>query len=154
VIKGKRYMTWEGDISITCADTGYIVTLLYKEDKQSKERCKPTIFSGSVARLENLDEPIYLIDGQCSKHAVYWTPSKNEVPPEAKTTFYDFSTMQECFIMYLPDDLRNDLSSEVVWSKVVKAIVVDDMPTADVEKKSVEEKQRKREAKKSGWTYR
>jgi len=93
------------------------------------------------------DDPnklIYKLDGVCGQKSFYWSLDK----PKDKRLLIDHSQYKEAFIQYLPKHLRTELDSLRLWVHVADAIIKNDMPTADNEKKKIEAAQRIRGAKK------
>jgi len=139
VMPGKKYIIWTGEIKISCPQSGYVASLSFDE--------RPTHISGIQGYVYHRDDPnkkIYIIDGVCGQTSQYWSPEN----PKEKTTLIDHTQLQEASIQYLPRPLRPEFDSLRLWVPVADAIIKNDMATADLEKKKIEEAQRVRLAEK------
>eukprot|EP01128_Nolandella_sp_AFSM9_P010069 TRINITY_DN685_c0_g1_i1.p1 TRINITY_DN685_c0_g1~~TRINITY_DN685_c0_g1_i1.p1 ORF type:complete len:932 (+),score=257.28 TRINITY_DN685_c0_g1_i1:84-2798(+) len=138
VIRGKRYISWTGEIEITCPDSGYVCRI------KTVDKSKTNKLSGSIFKESDPDTILYNLEGVCGVSTSYFAPSK----PDVKTLLIDHDNIEYPPIHYLHPKYRTRFESMEVWKNVNKAILDSDMKTADSEKKKVEAEQRVREAKK------
>lgn len=132
VVWGKKYIMWEGEVTMTCPQTGITAYLKFKE------KSSQNIVKGYIMRGES-DEPLFEINGICGeKIMIHSTADKKE------KVLLDLTTEPTARIHYLPKSKLAPLSSVGVWNAVNKAIVDDDMNLADKEKKVIEQAQRER----------
>lgn len=135
VVWGKKYIMWEGELTMTCPQTGLTAFLKFQE-KSSQNVVKGYIMQG------NSDEPLYKLHGVCGERIHIDTLTAGAVT-ESKVLL-DLTTEPLARIRYLPRSKLAPLSSVGVWEAVNKAIVDDDITLADKEKKVIEQAQRER----------
>jgi len=133
VVFGKKYIMWEGDITVSCPSSGYTALISFREERNRENALK-----GIVSHVD-ANEPVMTLFGRCGSKIYIETLDKKE--PQL---FFDIETVAFSNLQYLPFDQLEPLSSVKVWAKVNKHIVENDIPSADREKKIVEQEQRKR----------
>jgi hypothetical protein len=69
VVIGKKYIMWEGEVTIECPANGIVATLKFAE------KSKDNVVTGKVTNLET-DEVVYDIKGICGKEIYYFPPGK------------------------------------------------------------------------------
>jgi hypothetical protein len=139
VMPGKKYMIWNGEVKISCPQSGYEVSIITEERYGRVNGIKGTVY--------HQDEPnkhIYKFEGVCGQKTNYWQVGKEK----EKDILIDHSALEESYIDYLPRNLRTEFDSLRLWVPVVKEIIKDDMEQADLEKKKIEAAQRVRSAEK------
>jgi len=136
---GPKYIMWIGDVMLYCPESGYCATIQTKEKSH-----KINSISGVVYHNIQPDKPIYKFEGICGKQTLYWSPDSTK----EKQILVDHSLYKEAYIQYLEPSLRPELDSMRLWVPVAKAIIDNDMATADEEKKKIEEAQRVRKTEK------
>jgi hypothetical protein len=136
VVWGKKYIMWEGDVTMTCPQTGY--TAFFK----FKEKSSQNVVKGYIVRGDS-DDPIIEINGVCGERVTYHHVGGESGPSEPKVLL-DLTKEPSARIHYLPKSKLAPLSSVGVWDKVNKAIVDDNITLADKEKKVIEAAQRER----------
>jgi len=141
VMPGRKYIYWNGEIKISCPESGYVASLTFEERPY-----RVNGIQGCVYHKADPNKNIYIIDGICGQTSQYWTPEN----PLEKKTLIDHSQLKEAYIEYLPSQLRPEFDSLRLWVPVANAIIKNDMITADQEKKKIEEAQRVRLAEKNG----
>jgi len=134
VIWGEKYLMWEGAVTITCVETGFSSRIVLKEEDHRN------VISGQIFDKDNT--VIYEISGVAGKQAFI------EKPGGEKTELIDVSSCVENKIYYLPTAAQKPFSTLNVWVPVKDAIIKNDMPVADEEKKKIEADQRVRQAAK------
>lgn len=134
VVWGKKYIMWEGEVTMTCPQTGITAFLKFKE------KSSQNVVKGFIMRGES-EEPIYEINGVCGERISYHLCSAGK---SSEKVLLDLTTEPIARVRYLPRSKLAPLSSVGVWDKVNKAIVDDDMNLADKEKKVIEQAQRER----------
>lgn len=134
VVWGKKYIMWEGEVTMTCPQTGITAYLKFKE-KSSQNVVKGYIMRGDS------DEPLYEINGVCGERITYHAASDSK---KSEKLLLDLTAEPAARIRYLPKSKLAPLSSVGVWEAVNKAVVDDDMTLADKEKKVIEQAQRTR----------
>jgi len=139
VMPGKKYMIWNGEVKISCPESGYEASIITEERYGHVNGIKGTI--------HHQDEPhklIYKLEGVCGQKTNYWQVGKEK----EKDILIDHSALKESYIDYLPRNLRTEYDSLRLWVPVVNEIIKDDMEQADLEKKTIEAAQRVRSAEK------
>jgi len=139
VMPGKKYIIWTGEVRISCPQSGLVASIITEE-----RYYRVNGIQGTVYHRDDPNKHIYKIDGVCGQKTYYWTLDK----PKDKRLLIDHSQYKEAFIQYLPKHLRSEFDSLRLWVPVVDAIIKNDMPTADNEKKKIEAAQRIRQAEK------
>lgn len=134
VVWGKKYIMWEGEVTMTCPQTGITAFLKFKE------KSSQNIVKGYIMRGDS-DEPLFEINGVCGEKITYHSSSD---PRKTEKLLLDLTTEASARIRYLPKSKLAPLSSVGVWGAVNKAVVDDDMTLADKEKKVIEQAQRER----------
>eukprot|EP00027_Filamoeba_sp_ATCC50430_P009187 CAMPEP_0168561338 /NCGR_PEP_ID=MMETSP0413-20121227/11542_1 /TAXON_ID=136452 /ORGANISM="Filamoeba nolandi, Strain NC-AS-23-1" /LENGTH=767 /DNA_ID=CAMNT_0008592703 /DNA_START=91 /DNA_END=2394 /DNA_ORIENTATION=- len=135
VVWGTKRIYWSGELSISCAKTGYFANLAFKESGNDN------VVNGTIGVITDSSEEILLtLEGKCGSQ-VYATDRRHE-----KKLFFDgeANAAQKKSVHYLNE--TDPLSSITLWSEVNKYIVEDDMPKADEYKKKIEQAQRDRSA--------
>jgi len=125
VMPGKKYIIWTGEVRISCPQSGYVASILPEE-----RYYRVNGIQGAVFHRDDPNKHIYKLDGVCGQKTFYYTPDKKE-----KRLLIDHSLLKEAFINYLPRHCRTEFDSLRLWVPVVDAIIKNDMPTADAEKK-------------------
>jgi hypothetical protein len=133
VVWGKKYIMWEGDVTMTCPQTGLTAFFKFKE-KSSQNLVKGAIVQGDS------DDAIIELHGVCGEKIMFHYADQ----PEQEFVLLDLTKEPSARIHYLPKSKLAPLSSVGVWEKVNKAIVDDDISLADKEKKVIEQAQRDR----------
>eukprot|EP01122_Echinamoeba_exundans_P010269 TRINITY_DN3807_c0_g2_i1.p1 TRINITY_DN3807_c0_g2~~TRINITY_DN3807_c0_g2_i1.p1 ORF type:complete len:910 (-),score=217.61 TRINITY_DN3807_c0_g2_i1:623-3352(-) len=133
VVIGSKYIMWEGEITVSCPSTGYSATI------QFSEKSKQNLVKATVTHVDSA-EPIYEIHGTCGGAIHYQQP----LQPNTKQLLIDASQEAPDPIFFLPKEHQDPLASVQCWRKVYQAIINNDMPVADKEKKIVEQDQRDR----------
>jgi len=139
VMPGKKYIIWNGEVKISCPESGYEASIITEERYGRVNGIKGTIY--------HQDEPnkhIYRFEGVCGQKTNYWQVGKEK----EKDILIDHSALEESYIDYLPRNLRTEFDSLRLWVPVVEEIIKDDMEQADLEKKKIEAAQRVRSAEK------
>jgi len=136
VVWGKKYIMWEGQVTMTCPQTGYTAFLKFKE-KSSQNVVKGYIMKGDA------EEPLIELSGVAGERIMYHYLD-GTTQPSQPTVFLDLTREPSARIRYLPKSKLAPLSSVGVWEKVNKAIVDDNISLADKEKKLIEQAQRER----------
>eukprot|EP01130_Rhizamoeba_saxonica_P005751 TRINITY_DN2281_c0_g1_i1.p1 TRINITY_DN2281_c0_g1~~TRINITY_DN2281_c0_g1_i1.p1 ORF type:complete len:376 (-),score=104.95 TRINITY_DN2281_c0_g1_i1:109-1236(-) len=131
VVWGKKYIMWEGKVSIRCPESGYSVNIAVKEKK------KKNVIKGEIL-LD--DEVVFLISGKCGD-ITYYAPVDD---PKNKSEFFDISNWDQAVLQYADEEHYQQFDSLNVWTKVKNAIIENDMKVADEEKKLIEKEQRER----------
>jgi hypothetical protein len=135
VVWGKKYIMWEGEVTMSCPQTGYTAFIKFKE-KSSQNVVKGFIMKGDS------DEPLIEINGVAGERIMYhYVNGKDSTEPKV---LLDLTREPSARIHYLPKSKLAPLSSVGVWEKVNKAIVDDNISLADKEKKVIEQAQRER----------
>eukprot|EP01114_Cavostelium_apophysatum_P019741 TRINITY_DN6443_c0_g1_i3.p1 TRINITY_DN6443_c0_g1~~TRINITY_DN6443_c0_g1_i3.p1 ORF type:complete len:758 (+),score=220.97 TRINITY_DN6443_c0_g1_i3:191-2464(+) len=144
VIFGTRKIFWGGEVTISCAKTGYSANLIFKEHG-SDNTVKGTIIHTSESYVE---QEVFAIEGKAGG-VIYL---KNH---EGKKVLIDIEGVQRPQVHYKPRSELDPLSSLNVWKDVNRAIVANDMDKADDIKKKIEAEQRERTAqrKKDGTNH-
>eukprot|EP01119_Soliformovum_irregulare_P023366 TRINITY_DN814_c0_g1_i1.p1 TRINITY_DN814_c0_g1~~TRINITY_DN814_c0_g1_i1.p1 ORF type:complete len:394 (+),score=100.97 TRINITY_DN814_c0_g1_i1:121-1302(+) len=132
VILGTRRMPWDGEVTITCEASGLSAQLNYKEEGWY---CTNTI-DGTIMK-DGL--PIMSINGVVGE-----TINLTDLTTKQTSVLLDHSQLKPNKISFPPTDMVDERNSLNVWKNVNTAIVNDDMPTADAEKRIIEEAQRAR----------
>jgi len=131
VILGTRRMPWDGEVTITCEASGLSARLNYKEEGwYCTNMVDGTIMKDGV--------PIMSINGTVGD-----TINITDLTTKETSVLLDHSQLKSNKIIFPTEsiDERNCLN---VWKNVNIAIEQDDMPTADAEKRIIEEAQRTR----------
>jgi len=136
---GPKYIMWIGDVQLSCPESGYYATIQIKEKSH-----KINYINGAVYHQDKPNKPIYNLEGTCGKQTLYWSPDSIK----EKDILLDHSLLEESYIQYLKPSLRPEMDSMTLWVPVAKAIIDNDMATADAEKKKIEEAQRTRSIEK------
>jgi hypothetical protein len=126
VMPGKKYIIWNGEVKISCPQSGLIASIITEE-----RYYRVNGIQGVVYHRDDPNKIIYKIDGVCGQKTLYWSLDK----PKDKRLLIDHSQYKEAQIQYLPRHLRSEFDSLRLWVPVVDAIIKNDMPTADNEKK-------------------
>jgi hypothetical protein len=117
----------------------FILLYRYSATIQFSEKSKQNLVKATVTHVDNA-EPIYEIHGTCGGPIHYQQP----LQPNTKQLLIDASQESPDPIFFLPKDHQDPLASAQCWRKVYQAIINNDMPVADKEKKIVEQDQRDR----------
>jgi len=132
VIFGTRTMGWTGDVNITCEKNGLRIPLVFK-----KHKSRVTI-SGGIYRY---DEQLYEFTGRFIEEPIYAYPLFDDLE---SVLLFDRTSLEVNEIIYpFPFEVP-DLNSFKVWGTVTESILINDMNSADVEKKKIEAEQRRR----------
>jgi len=137
IIFGEKYYVWSGPLTLECAESGYKLTLNFSEKNENTNLIK-----GQITKEGNI---VFEIRGNVGREIFYWKPEEGE---KKKKELYKF-----CTGIILPDISYPPANSLVPnnslrqWREVTEAIVKNDMATADIAKKKIEQLQRVREKK-------
>jgi hypothetical protein len=69
VVIGKKYIMWEGEVTVQCPANGLVATLKFAE------KSKDNVVTGKVMNIET-DEVVYEIKGVCGKEIHFFAPGK------------------------------------------------------------------------------
>lgn len=141
IIKGTRYIMWEGQVVLSAPSSGYCAVINTEEDKS-----KTNVLFGHIYDDQEPDNILFEFRGVCGGETQIHPYGK----PNSKKVLVDHSKIVEANISYLPLEFQGELDSFRVWKKVSEAIVANDMQTADSEKKGIEAAQRVRSKAKVG----
>lgn len=151
VVIGKKYIMWDGEITMSCPSTGFvlpapsamflllILVSRYTATMKFSEKSKENLFKCTVSHIDK-QEPVYEVSGVCGSAIHFQEP----LQPNTKQLLIDVSQELADPIHFLPREHQDSLASVQCWRKVYQAIIDNDMPTADREKKIVEQDQRDR----------
>jgi len=92
VIKGKRYISWSGELIITCPESGYTATLVTKDKNRVNQ------LSGDICHFDDLDKKVYEFEGICGEKS-YIFKSGDEAN---KKLLFDTDVVKWPSIYYLP----------------------------------------------------
>lgn len=108
VVKGKRYISWSGDVTITCPESGYTATL------SPKDKSRVNVISGFIAHFDDLDKKyiilgnvfhdltfrcrLWEIDGVCGEKSYISKPGDES----SKKLLFDAEAMKLPYVYYLP----------------------------------------------------
>jgi len=145
VIIGTKRIAWEGVTVIRCEQTGLQCSLTLKEEGWY---CVNTI-NGVVSTISNPNTPIKVISGNLGEVINITDPSTGQTQ-----VFVDAVNEPKVKTQYPPLNEQDERNSLRIWSEVSKAIVDDDMETADIEKIKLENGQRKRRQEGKNWEVR
>jgi len=135
VVWGTKYFMWDGQVQIECEATGYKVELSMSEEDTMTNRIVGTISKG--------DEIVYHLNGVAGVKTHMWTPGDEENQIE----LYNVETFKQPDLKYPAEHQQVAFDSLKLWKPVSDPIVADDMWTADLAKKKIEQDQRVREKK-------
>lgn len=159
VILGTKRLSWEGELTISCPKTGLKAVLILKEEGWycynvayaciCKIDSQPNFPTGVIANPPVVvpPTPLYSINGVCSE---LFTIAKGETPDQ-KQTFIDLRKCTPQTLQYLPESEWDERNSLKIWREVGKAVIIDDLSSADVYKRNIEEAQRKRRRENTNW---
>jgi len=138
IILGEKYFVWSGLLTLECPDTKYKLTLDFSEKNENTNRIK-----GQITKEGNV---IFEIKGNAGKEIYYWKPEEGD---KKKKELFKFSAEQSFppDISYPHADSHVPNNSLRQWKEVSDAIIKNDMVTADIAKKKIEQIQRVREKK-------
>jgi len=141
VIFGTKREPWDGEVSITCEKTKLKTTLLYKEEGWS---CTNVIY-GTVSKIEDdgTTTALWNIYGPVGDKISIWKSTSLAGSKESEQLI-DYTSLTPNKLNYLPETQWDQRSSLKVWKEMYKAIIEDDMSTADHCKKVIEDAQRER----------
>jgi len=142
VIIGTKRLSWDGEVSISCPETGYKAIFSYQEEGWY---CT-NVVNGTILKDNAPDQPLYTFYGACGGKIDITDCKTNQVE-----TLFDYTIQVPNKLVYPPTEIQDERNSLKVWADVNKAIVVDDLVKADIAKRAVEDSQRKRRA--SGANY-
>eukprot|EP01124_Arcella_intermedia_P001365 TRINITY_DN1073_c0_g1_i2.p1 TRINITY_DN1073_c0_g1~~TRINITY_DN1073_c0_g1_i2.p1 ORF type:complete len:434 (+),score=69.82 TRINITY_DN1073_c0_g1_i2:45-1346(+) len=132
VIWGEKYLIWHGGVTISSADNSFVANMVFSEEGGKN------VLQGEILEGEKV---IFKLEGTAGHQS--WI---TENQPEAeKKLFIDISTYQDNIIHYLPDEVQTAYNSLKLWMPVKEAIIKNDLPTADEQKKKIEADQRVRQ---------
>jgi len=129
VVWGTRRTAWDGKARIFC--------------KKSKLSCEidftektPNSVFGSIKKE---DQEIFKVEGFIGEKI-------NAINSEGKSILLaDLQSLKKANFKYAKPEEMNDKDSLKIWKKVNDAIIANDIPLADIEKKKIEDAQRKKE---------
>jgi len=133
LIFGKKKIFWEGDISVSCKETKYTVSLNFAKsgsDNSVKGKVEQ-LGDGGKRRL------VGTIEGKCGEIIHYTDGNSSRI-------LIDHTAVTRAKIHYLPLSEMHNLASLRVWTDVNKFILKEELDKADELKKAIEEEQRKR----------
>eukprot|EP01088_Endostelium_zonatum_P019939 TRINITY_DN7125_c0_g1_i1.p1 TRINITY_DN7125_c0_g1~~TRINITY_DN7125_c0_g1_i1.p1 ORF type:complete len:384 (-),score=96.47 TRINITY_DN7125_c0_g1_i1:17-1168(-) len=141
---GGRYLTWDGEVIMICKKTGF--QAIYKiEYSSGKNICNGKIYD-TADPVTDEDVPFALMRGECGGKGTWrLNPEhpKNKSKTKRQLREQDLFEMEEENVIPTYPRSQEENSSINTWEEVRKAIIANDMPTADREKVKIEEKQRK-----------
>jgi len=135
VILGTRRHAWEGQLEIVCEKSGLKANFNYYEEGWY---CINTV-NGSISRVDDSNKKLYTFYGPLAQTVNVTNCQTNKIEPLINLASYKKNKLQ-----YIPFDKLDDRSSVKIWRELSKAIVADDMYTADIAKRAVEDAQRQR----------
>jgi len=130
LILGTKKVYWEGDIKISCSQTGFSSSLKFSKSGQDN------IVKGTIS---NEKQNCINIEGKAGQVIHFWSTNSKD-----KKILVDFATLSKTKINYLPENEISEFASTVVWADFNKYIVADNMEKADEAKQKVEVNQRQR----------
>jgi hypothetical protein len=92
VVFGKKYIVWEGDVTISCVSTGYSAIIKFKEDKGKENSLR-----GIVTHVDSA-EPVLEFEGKCGGKVTYFMTSN----PKDIQLLVDVETIPMARLNYLP----------------------------------------------------
>jgi len=137
IIFGEKYYVWSGPLTLDCPETGYKLTLHFSEKNENTNTIK-----GQITKEGNI---LFEITGNVGKEIFYWKPEEGEKKKKELYKFSEGTNLPD--ISYPPADSLVPNNSLRQWREVSNAIVKNDMITADIAKKKIEQLQRIREKK-------
>lgn len=139
VIFGTKYVVWTGDLDIVCPSTQTRADLTFAY-KNSANVVKGSISTIDEAR-SHIDRStwLYKIKGVCGGKTSLTSVTKKSKEPRL---IVDYTNTPFSVPVYPPLDQLEELSSIRLWADVNRAIVENDMATADLHKNRIEEGQR------------
>jgi len=175
VIWGEKYLMWTGVVEIVCPESGYSATLSLQEidhrnivsgsiskkkpaqasSASTSETSSSTTSSSTSETSSSTQErkAVFKLAGWAGEK-VYYAPvgegeSEDDVNVEdhsEKKLLFDLNDSSDNIIQYLPEEVQTEFNSLKLWQPVKQAIVINNMYSADEEKKKIEKAQREREA--------
>ena len=109
VIKGKRYISWSGEVTITCPESGSVfsfssslfpLTFLcrYTATLSTKDKSKVNVVSGYLSHFDDLDKKLYEFEGVCGEKTFMFKPGDEA----NKKLLFDTESLKLPYIYYLP----------------------------------------------------
>lgn len=135
VILGTKRIAWEGEATIVCEQTGYKATLFYKEEGWY---CT-NVVNGTIIKMDKPEEPLLTFYGALGTKIISTNPKNN-----LQEVLFDYDVEKRLELQYPPLHIVDERNSLKIWKDVNKAIEIDDMAAADINKRAIEEAQRKR----------
>jgi len=135
VIIGTKRLSWDGEVSIVCPETGYKAIFSYSEEGWY---CT-NVVNGIIVKGDSVDQPLYTFYGPCGGKVDITDCKTNQVE-----TLFDYGIQVPNKLHYPTIEAQDERNSLKVWADVNKAIVIDDLAKADIAKRLVEDAQRKR----------
>jgi len=135
VILGTKRIAWEGEATIVCEETGYKAILFFKEEGWY---CT-NVVNGTIIKTNKPEEPILTFYGALGTKIISTDPKTN-----VQEVLFDYDVEKPLVLQYPSLDVVDDRNSLKIWKDVNKAIEIDDMTSADMNKRTIEEAQRKR----------
>jgi len=135
IVWGTKYFMWDGPVEMECPSTGYKVEFTLSEEDEETNRLEGRILKGG--------EEVMILRGVTGKKTEMWKPGDEE----NKEELYNFDNFVMPNISYPPVECQLQMDSLKLWKVVADPIIVDDMWTADLAKKAIEQAQRVKEKK-------
>jgi len=131
IVLGIRKMVWEGDLTISCKETGYSATVSFV-DKTTKNSIKAVITHNGL--------PVAHLRGRVGGHIKI---SEGKEKKSHWNSFMDASKLQNELSHTHPKSKLPPQSSTRIWEKVNHAILEENMEKADEYKRQIEDQQKK-----------
>eukprot|EP01118_Nematostelium_gracile_P019133 TRINITY_DN874_c0_g1_i1.p1 TRINITY_DN874_c0_g1~~TRINITY_DN874_c0_g1_i1.p1 ORF type:complete len:733 (+),score=187.36 TRINITY_DN874_c0_g1_i1:91-2289(+) len=143
VVWGTKRIFWSGDVSVSCAKTGYGASFTFKESGNDN------VVTGEITHN---DETLFSLKGKCGGEI--WLESTRNSEKKLLVDIAAFLRKKPHIYYHLWRDI-DSYDSLSVWKDVSRYIIDNDMDRADEEKKKIEQDQRARinERKASGLEY-
>ena len=143
VILGTKLVAWEGKLTLECKESGY------SAECELYEKSRTNLVKGKILNKLSDSEPVAFIEGKCGG-LTHWTYNPkhptfkdNKSKDDKKKVLVEESpeTKEKPIIPKYPK--TQEVNSSInIWSSVAKCIIENDMETGDVEKTTIEAKQR------------
>jgi len=142
VILGTKRIAWDGPCVIRCEKTGLQCHLKFKEEGWN---CYNTV-TANISKISDPDAPLYTLSGHLGE-----TISITNTATNLTEVFLDVPALPAVQTQYPEPEEMSERNSLKIWHEVTKAIVDDDMNTADTEKVHIENAQRARRNENQNW---
>jgi len=146
VVWGTKYFMWDGDVEMECPESGYKVEFSLSEvdpetNKLVGRILKLTKSQGENGEEKHDEEELLILGGVTGKKTEMWKPNDED----NKEELFNFDHFVHPKISYMPVECQVRMDSMKLWKSVADPIIADDMWTADMAKKKIEQAQRLRE---------